>query len=229
MRLDKYISLHTAATRSLAKMAIKSGRVTVNGNVLKDQGRKVLSTDEVCVNGEVISDQGEAYFVYHKPAGVICATEDEEQETVLDMVDGLSHKKLHIAGRLDKDTTGVVLLTSDGQWSHRVTSPKHECAKVYRVKTVDPIHHSLVTQFQEGLLLRDSSKLTLPAKLEVLGNHEAVLTLTEGRYHQVKRMFGACGNKVASLQRLKVGCIDLGDLEEGGVRELTEKEVQSFL
>lgn len=210
-------------------MAIKSGRVQVNGAVHKDQGRKVLDSDEVCVNGEPVLAQGEAYVLYHKPAGVICATEDEEQETVLDMLDGITHKELHIAGRLDKDTTGVVLLTSDGKWSHRVTSPRHKCSKIYLVDTVDPIHESLVEQFREGLLLRDSAKPTLPAVLEVLSERQALLTLTEGRYHQVKRMFGACSNKVATLKRIKVGSIDLGDLEEGEWRDLTPEEVASFL
>ncbi len=209
-------------------MAIKSGRVLVNGEVVKDQGRKVSDTDEICVNGEVISQSGEAYILYHKPAGVICATEDEEQETVIDHLDGITHKTLHLAGRLDKDTTGVVLITSDGQWSHRVTSPRHECSKVYVVQTADPLSQGLIETFKEGILLKDNPKPTRPAELEILAEKEAKLTLTEGRYHQVKRMFGACGNKVVGLKRLSVGCVEIGDLEEGDYRELTEEEIASF-
>ena len=228
MRLDKYIATHSEATRSLAKMAIKSGRVTINGIMTKDQGKKVKPEDEVAVNGNVIEISGEVYLVLHKADGIICATQDEEQDTVLDYLDGYTHKALHIAGRLDKDTTGLVLITSDGQWSHRVTSPNYVCEKVYLLESVIPVQESYIEEFEKGIMLRDEMKPTKPAKLEILDEKSARLTLTEGKYHQVKRMFGAMGNRVTKLHRESVGGVSLGQLKQGEFRELTPEEVASF-
>lgn len=210
-------------------MVIKSGRVTVNGSVEYDQGRKVKADDVILVNGATVSEEGEVYLALYKPAGVLCATEDDEDETVLDLVDGFTHKELHMAGRLDKDTTGLVLLTSDGQWSHRVTSPKFCCKKVYVLRTADPIPESVVEEFAKGIMLREELKATRPAHLELIGECEARLTITEGKYHQVKRMFGAVGNKVIELHRESVGRVTLRDLEPGEYYELTEEEILSFL
>ena len=228
MRLDKYLATHSDATRTLAKMAIKSGRVEVNGEIVKDQGRKLKSDDVVLVNGRELVESGEVYLVLNKQAGIICATQDEEQDTVLDFLDGYTHKDLHIAGRLDKDTTGLVLITSDGQWSHRVTSPNYECQKVYVLETILPIQESYIEEFANGVLLRDEVKPTKPAQLEILGEKSAKLTLTEGKYHQVKRMFGAMGNRVVRLHRESVGGVTLGELGEGEFRELKDEEVASF-
>lgn len=230
MRLDKFIATHSDATRTLAKNAIKSGQVRVNGEVVKDQGRKVSDDDEILVHGQQISASGEVYLALYKPSGVLSSSgEEEEDETVMDLVDGFTHRPLHVAGRLDKDTTGLVLLTSDGAWSHRVTSPKFASEKVYHVTLLDPVDDEVVEIFNEGLMLRGEEKPTLPAKLEILGEREAKLTLTEGRYHQVKRMFGAVGNKVDTLERLSMGAVTLGDLEPGEFRELSDEEIQSFL
>ena len=228
MRLDKYLATHSDATRTLAKMAIKSGRVEINGAVIKDQGKKVKSGDVVSINGRELKESSEVYLVMNKQAGIICATQDEEQDTVLDFLDGFTHKELHIAGRLDKDTTGLVLITSDGKWSHRVTSPNYTCQKIYLLETVIPIQPSYVEEFSKGVLLRGESKPTKPAKLEILAANSARLTLTEGKYHQVKRMFGAMGNRVTKLHREAVGEVTLADLPEGEFRELTEAEVASF-
>lgn len=228
MRLDKYLATHSDATRTLAKMAIKTGRVDINGVVTKDQGKKVKPDDVVSINGRELKESGEVYLVMNKQAGIICATQDEEQDTVLDFVDGYTHKELHIAGRLDKDTTGLVLITSDGKWSHRVTSPNYVCEKVYVLETIIPIQDSYIDEFSAGILLRDETKPTKPAKLEILTETSARLTLTEGKYHQVKRMFGAMGNRVTKLHRESVGGVNLGNLEEGEFRALTEEEVAAF-
>ncbi|MFT5632652.1 MAG: 16S rRNA pseudouridine516 synthase [Rubritalea sp.] len=228
MRLDKYLATHSDATRTLAKMAIKTGRVEINGTVIKDQGKKVKPDDVVSINGRELKESGEVYLVMNKKAGIICATQDEEQDTVLDFLDGYTHKELHIAGRLDKDTTGLVLITSDGKWSHRVTSPNYVCEKSYLLETILPIEESYVEEFSKGILLRDEVKPTRPAKLEIITPTSARLTLTEGKYHQVKRMFGAMGNRVTKLQRESVGGVKLDGLEEGEFRELTESEVASF-
>jgi 16S rRNA pseudouridine516 synthase len=228
MRLDKYLATHSDATRTLAKMAIKTGRVEINGAVVKDQGRKVKLDDVVSINGRELKESGEVYLVMNKKAGIICATQDEEQDTVLDFLDGYTHKELHIAGRLDKDTTGLVLITSDGKWSHRVTSPNYVCEKSYLLETILPIEESYIEEFSKGILLRDETKPTRPAKLEILTPTSARLTLTEGKYHQVKRMFGAMGNRVTRLQRESVGGVKLDGLKEGEFRDLTESEIASF-
>ncbi|PQJ30130.1 pseudouridine synthase [Rubritalea profundi] len=230
MRLDKFIATHSEASRSLAKVAILSGRAKVNGVVVKDQGLKLKPEDEIIVNGQLITESGEVYIALYKPEDVLSSTgDDEEDDTVIDLVDGFTHKELHIAGRLDKDATGLVLLTSDGKWSHRVTSPKFSCEKVYHVTLIDPIDEEIVEIFAEGLYLRGEEKRTLPAKLELLGEREGRLTITEGKYHQVKRMFGAIGNKVLELKRENIGAVTLRDLEPGEFYELDDAEIQSFL
>ena len=228
MRLDKYLATHSDATRTLAKMAIKTGRVEINGVVTKDQGKKVKPDDVVSINGRELKESGEVYLVMNKQAGIICATRDEEQDTVLDFLDGYTHKQLHIAGRLDKDTTGLVLITSDGKWSHRVTSPNYVCGKTYLLETILPMQESYIEEFSNGILLRDETKPTKPAKLEIITPTSARLTLTEGKYHQVKRMFGAMGNRVTKLHRESVGVVHLDGLEEGEFRELTESEIAAF-
>lgn len=230
MRLDKFIATHSEASRTLAKAAIKSGRTKVNGVVIKDQGFKVTNEDEIKVHGKLISESGDVYIALYKPSDVLSSSgEEEEGETVMDLVEGFTHKELHVAGRLDKDTTGLVLLTSDGQWSHRVTSPKFSCEKVYRVTLMDEIDQEVVEIFEEGVMLHGERNATLPAKLEILSDREGRLTLTEGKYHQVKRMFGAIGNKVSELERESIGCLTLKDLEPGEFYELSEEEVASFL
>ena len=228
LRLDKYLANHAGMSRSEARAAVKTGIVTVNGETIRSIGQKVKETDTIFVLNQQVELSGETYLVLHKPAGVICATEDEEHDTVLDMIPDFDDLGLHIAGRLDKDTTGLVLLSSDGQWTHRVTSPNYKSQKVYELETADPIEPSLVESFREGILLRDSPRPTAPAELQLTGQNTARLTLTEGRYHQVKRMFGACGNKVVRLHRVSVGAIDLSGLEQGEFRELTDEEVASF-
>jgi len=228
MRLDKYLATHSDASRTLAKMAIKTGRVEINGTVIKDQGKKVKPDDVVSINGRELKESGEVYLVMNKKAGIICATQDEEQDTVLDFLDGYTHKELHIAGRLDKDTTGLVLITSDGKWSHRVTSPNYVCEKAYLLETILPIEESYIEDFSNGILLRDETKPTRPAKLEILTPNSARLTLTEGKYHQVKRMFGAMGNRVTKLHRESVGGVKLDELQEGAFRALTDSEIASF-
>ncbi|QYJ92993.1 16S rRNA pseudouridine(516) synthase RsuA [Shewanella spartinae] len=228
MRLDKFISESTQLTRSLAKKALHRGEVTVDGQVIKDGSFKLNENQKVCLDGEPISLIGPRFIMLHKPVDTLCSTVDEVYPSVLNLLD-LPHKEdLHIAGRLDADTTGLVLITSDGQWSHRVTSPKRECGKTYLVQLADPLKAEWVEQFATGLALRSEEGLTKPARLELLGSHEARLTITEGKYHQVKRMFAAVGNKVVGLHRESVGEIVLDEsLAPGEWRYLTEAEIAS--
>lgn len=227
MRLDKFLTQSVEVTRSEAKSLLRRGAVRVNGAIIKSASAQVTDADKVELNGEEINLQGPRYYMLHKPEDYVCANSDDEHPVVLDLLYE-SQKDLHIAGRLDIDTTGLVLITDDGQWSHVVTSPKHQCNKRYHVWLAEPLQGDEVEQFATGIMLKSESKVTKPAQLEVINNREAMLTVTEGKYHQVKRMFAAVGNKVIMLHRESIGEIQLDeDLQPGEYRVLTEDEVQS--
>lgn len=229
MRLDKYLAHATGLTRSRAHGMIRSGQVTVNGEVVKVIGFQVADGAEVIWRDQTVVPRGKRYLMLNKPAGVVCATTDAEHKTVLDLLDLEDTRELHVAGRLDRDTTGLVLLTDDGDWSHRITSPKHRCSKTYRATLAEPLDESAVVRFAEGLLLRNEKKKTLPAELEILSPSEARVTLSEGRYHQVKRMFAALGNRVVALHRERIGAVALdAELPPGKWRELTAREIEAL-
>lgn len=237
LRLDKFLCDCTELTRSLAKKVIHKGRVTVNGSVTKDAGHWVKDEDEVCLDGNRLSLRGPMYIMLHKPAGFTCSTQEETHPSALDLLDVDKPDALHFAGRLDVDTTGLVLITDDGQWSHRVTSPRHGCDKRYRVELADPIGTDLIPVFAEGIVLRGEETPTLPATLELIPDtslpdgqtRQAWLTLQEGRYHQVKRMFGAVGNRVVNLHRDQIGPVRLDpELAPGEWRYLTEDEINDL-
>ena len=228
MRLDKFICESTELTRSLAKRALHRGDVTCDGVVVKNSGFKVLPQMEVRLDGVLISVIGERYIMLNKPTDTICSTIDEEYPSVLSLIDIEKMETLHIAGRLDVDTTGLVLITSDGQWSHKITSPKKGCGKRYLVTLADPIDDSLVQVFADGVELRNEDGLTKPALLDIIDPTHVRLTISEGKYHQVKRMFAAVGNKVVNLHREAVAGIELNaDLAAGEWRHLTAEEVAS--
>ncbi|GGB54736.1 16S rRNA pseudouridine(516) synthase RsuA [Shewanella inventionis] len=228
MRLDKFICESTELTRSLAKRALHRGDVTCDGEVVKDSGFKVSPHMDVRLEGQSISIVGERYVMMNKPVDTICSTIDEQYPSVLSLMDIEKVDTLHIAGRLDADTTGLVLITSDGQWSHKITSPKKDCGKRYLVELADPIDNSLVSVFANGIELRNEEGLTKPALLDIITPTQVRLTISEGKYHQVKRMFAAVGNKVVNLHREAVGSIELdADLAPGEWRYLTDDEVSS--
>ncbi|GIU49461.1 16S rRNA pseudouridine(516) synthase RsuA [Shewanella algidipiscicola] len=228
MRLDKFICESTSLTRSLAKKALHRGDVTCDGTIVKDAGFKVTPHHQICLNGEVISVVGPRFIMLNKPVNTICSTIDEEYPSVLSLIDVAKPEELHIAGRLDVDTTGLVLITSDGQWSHKITSPKKECGKRYLVQLADPIGEALIAEFAQGIALRNEDGLTKPATLEIIDPQQVRLTITEGKYHQVKRMFAAVGNKVVGLHRECVGHIELDEaLAPGEWRYLTAAEIAS--
>ncbi|MGX9460342.1 16S rRNA pseudouridine(516) synthase RsuA [Shewanella sp. A14] len=228
MRLDKFICESTELTRSLAKKALHRGDVTCDGVVVKDSGFKVLPQMDVRLEGQTINIVGERYVMMNKPVDTICSTIDEQYPSVLSLMDIEKVDTLHIAGRLDADTTGLVLITSDGKWSHKITSPKKDCGKRYLVELADPIDDSLVQVFVDGIELRNEDGLTKPAILDIIDATHVRLTITEGKYHQVKRMFAAVGNKVVNLHREAVGSIELdSDLAPGEWRLLTDAEVAS--
>lgn len=230
MRLDKYLCDALGATRKEATKIIKSGDVTVNDVVQKSGSFKVTDDCSVEWQGREIIKPGPRYIMLFKPDGFVCSHEDGFNQTAFMLLDEVKMEDLHFAGRLDVDTTGLVLITDDGQWSHRITSPKHKCEKTYRVWLVDAIKDEYIEQFEQGIQLRNEKELTLPAKLEIVDRdeNEVLLTITEGKYHQVKRMFAALGNKVEHLHRERIGAIELCDsLEPGKYRYLTQQEIDS--
>jgi len=230
VRLDKYICKSTELTRNEAKRWLKTGEVRVDGKVIKSGAFQVKENQEVTIEGNLLSPIGTRYIMMHKPLDTICSNIDEVYPSLLHFVDLDRAFELNIAGRLDADTTGLVLLTDDGKWLHNIISPKKACPKVYRVQLADPIANDVAQKFQQGVQLNGEAALTLPAQLEKVTETEVLLTITEGKYHQVKRMFAAIGNKVVGLHREQIGDIALDkQLEPGQWRELTDKEVASFI
>jgi len=230
MRLDKFISQQLEISRAIAHREIRGQRVTVNGEIVRDTAFKLLPDHEVVYDGNVLQMQtGPRYFMLNKPQGYVCSTDDPDHPTIIYFIEEPMSFKLHAAGRLDIDTTGLVLLTDDGQWSHRITSPRHHCEKTYRVTLESPVGDDTAAQFTAGVQLHNEKSLTKPAQLEVITPTDVRLTLSEGRYHQVKRMFAAVGNRVLELHRERIGDIVLdADLEPGEYRALTEEEIASI-
>ncbi|MFT5879161.1 MAG: 16S rRNA pseudouridine516 synthase [Moritella sp.] len=229
MRLDKFISQSTNLTRTLSKREIARGHVKINGDVVRKSDYKVTDGMDVWLSGTSLSQRPPRYIMLHKPVDTVCSTVDEEHPSVLTFIEVDKRNELHIAGRLDVDTTGLVLITDDGQWSHRVTSPKRDCSKRYRVQLAEPIAETAIADFNAGIHLRSEDKPCLPAKLEILSPQEVLLTIQEGKYHQVKRMFASQGNCVIGLHREQIGVIELDPtLALGEWRYLTAEEAASI-
>ncbi|RFS88015.1 16S rRNA pseudouridine(516) synthase RsuA [Serratia marcescens] len=211
MRLDKFLSQQLGISRALVARELRAKRVTVDGEVVKSGAVKLTPEQEVAFDGNPLQQQnGPRYFMLNKPQGYVCSTDDPDHPTVLYFLDEPVAYKLHAAGRLDIDTTGLVLMTDDGQWSHRVTSPRHHCEKTYLVTLEHPLAEDTAQRFAAGVQLHNEKDLT------------------QGRYHQVKRMFAAVGNRVIELHRERIGAIVLDDdLAPGEYRPLTEEEIAS--
>ena len=230
MRLDKFICDCTELTRSQAGKVIRQGLVTVDQQLCKQPATQVKATQQIELDGELLQIIGLRYFVMHKPAGYVCSTDDPDHNTIFALMDEPMQSRLHTVGRLDLDTTGLLLITDDGQWSHQISSPKHECAKTYRAWLADPVDASAIALFEAGVMLNGEKHPTKPAQLEIVTPQECLLTIHEGRYHQVKRMFAAIGNKVVKLHREQIGSFKLGDdLAEGEYRELTAAGAAAFI
>lgn len=228
MRLDKFLSQNSDSSRSLIQQAIKAGRVSVNDVIAKKGDQKLLGDEIITLDGNQVKAFQTRYLMLHKPLGYVCANSDSDYPVVVDLIRLPRWQELQIVGRLDIDTTGLVLLTDDGQWNHRITSPRHECDKVYRVTTADPISTETAALFAAGVQLHGEKAPTRPAQLELISSHEARLKIHEGKYHQVKRMFGAAGNLVVALHRESIGSIELDPaLAPGEYRALTIDEIKS--
>jgi 16S rRNA pseudouridine516 synthase len=228
MRLDKYLANVSAYSRSDAKKLLKAGRVTVDGKRVTEPRCEVDVTAVVAVDGESLRPPTKRFYMLNKPVGYVSATKDREHLTVLDLLDEDNCERLHIAGRLDMDTTGLVLITDDGGWSHRVTAPKSDCKKTYYIELYEALTEEAISQIEQGIHLDNEKRPTLPASLEKLDDYSCRLTISEGKYHQVKRMFVAVGNNVEKLHRERIGDIVLDDsLSLGEYRALTEQEINS--
>lgn len=227
-RLDKLIASQGTLSRSETVRLIRAGKVTVDGVVCRDAACKVEETCAVTVNGEPLSYQRFVYLMMNKPAGILCVSRDPKVPTVLDLLPpALRRKGLFPAGRLDKDTVGLVLLTDDGDFAHRLLAPKNDIVKRYQVRLDGPLTEEHCRRFAEGIVLADGTPCR-PATLKILEDSEqplAEIGITEGRYHQIKRMFGTVDRGVVWLKRLSMGPLELDPmLNEGETRPITEKE-----
>jgi len=245
MRLDKFICKSTELNKAQAIQRIHDGEVIVNGEAITTESSQVHENNTITLNSQALKLRPFRYILLHKPADTICSNTDGDYPSLFNALENDSKiervSELHIAGRLDVDTTGLVLITDDGRWTYNITRPDKHCTKTYRVglsyTIAEDAIEALVERFKHGLQLQSENQLTLPALLEVLPvktskikkgeNQEVLLTITEGKYHQVKRMFAAVGNRVLTLHREKIGDIQL-DVELGQWRYLTDSEIKAF-
>ena len=228
-RLDKFLCDCGVGTRSQVKGMLKAGRVTVDGVSERDNSRKIdPQRQSVALDGQVLRLRGRVVLMLNKPAGFVTATEDKKESTVMELIPAqYRHLALRPVGRLDKATEGLLLFTDDGDLLHRLISPKKEVPKVYYARHEGAADEADVAAFAAGLTLRDGT-VCLPAKLEPLGIGESIVTVCEGKYHQVRRMLASRGMPVTYLERRQEGDLLLGDLPRGAVRELTGKELENL-
>ncbi|MEJ5280266.1 pseudouridine synthase [Pseudomonas sp. MYb541] len=228
MRVDRLLSNLPRFNRKQVRLLLAERRVSVDGVAVSDPHHEVREFSRVCVDDEVLQAGKPArYFMLHKPQGCVSATADPQHPTVLDLLDEPDKGELHIAGRLDFNTTGLMLITNDGQWSRRLTQPQTKLPKVYLVQTEQTIGPEYAMTFAQGLYFAFEDLTTQPAELELLGPTTARLSIVEGRYHQVKRMFGHFDNKVIGLHRERMGPLVLDvALAPGQYRALTDDEIR---
>ena len=231
MRLDKFLCEMGVGTRSEVKNYLKKGQVTVNEEIIKKPETKIdENKDTICFLGRPLSYEAVQYFLLNKPAGCVTATRDNLSETVMSFLPENRRDDLFPVGRLDKDTEGLLLITNDGQLAHELLSPRKHVDKTYFAVVDGLVCEEHIQQFAKGLDIGDED-LTMPANLKILKSAEVSeieLTIQEGRFHQVKRMFEAVGTKVTYLKRISMGSLVLGDLQPGEVRTLTEEEVEQL-
>lgn len=229
IRLDKYLADMGLGTRTEVKKDIKKGRISVNGEIIKSPEYKIDSqTDAVLADGKEIAYEELIYYMLNKPQGVVSATEDRRDKTVLDLISEKKRKDLFPVGRLDKDTEGLLLITNDGELAHNLLAPKKHVDKKYFVRLKAPLSEENRKRLEEGVDIGED-KLTLPAQVFVLNEErdEAEIIIREGKFHQIKRMFHAVGNEVVFLKRLSMGSLVLDEaLLPGEYRLLTPQEIE---
>lgn len=226
MRLDKFLSDMKCATRSQLKKDIRAGLVTVNGTIVRQSDFAVdEKQDKICYKGTMYEYEKFVYYMLNKPAGVVSATEDKRDKTVVDLLKEAGRNDLFPMGRLDKDTEGLLILTNDGALAHDLLSPAKHVEKVYECTLAAPFDRIQKEKLEQGIDIGEK-KLTMPAKVTILGEKKIALTILEGKFHQVKRMLQAVGNEVTYLKRVRMGGLTLDEhLKPGEYRKLTGEEV----
>lgn len=226
MRLDKILAHMGFGSRKEVKEYIRKGYVMINGQTIKDDDFKVdPQNDEIVFLDEDVRYEEMIYLIMNKPQGYVSATYDSKEATVLDLIEGYDKRHLFPIGRLDKDTTGLLILTNDGQLAHQLLSPTKHVDKVYELTFRGEFKDTYFKEFEDGIVLDDGYKC-LPAKFVLIGQNHGLITIKEGKYHQVKRMMQALGMEVTTLKRIKFGGLDLPtDITEGSYRKMTSEEL----
>lgn len=230
MRLDFFLSKQAAYSRQSVLQLIALRQIRVDGVLVSNREHPVTSFSRIDVSGKPVTlSQAARYFMLNKPAGYLSATTDKQHPVALELLEGVEQQGLHIAGRLDRATTGLLIMTDDGKWSRKLTEPKQKIPKTYLVETAYALSPETPQRFAEGIYFGYEKMTTSPALIELLSENSARLTIYEGRYHQVKRMFAAVGNRVVNLHRESMGEISLDPkLKLGEFRALTTQEVDSL-
>lgn len=227
-RLDRFISQNSTFKRADTRLLIAQKRILLDGQLAHSAQQKVTQFTHVLLDDQCLQDNQSVYLILNKPQGVVSATKDLQHTTVLDLLEHPQKNELHIVGRLDLNTTGLVLLTNDGAWSRQISLPETKLAKTYEVTVAQPLTAEYIEVFREGIYFAYEGITTQPACLEILSEYNAKLTLTEGKYHQVKRMFGFFQNQVLALHRASVGSLTLTGLKLGQSRVLTAQELSAI-
>lgn len=223
-RLDRFVSQHSQYKLSDVQRLLAQKRIWLDGLPAHSIQQSVSKFTHVMLDYECLQDNQPVYIMLNKPKGVVSATKDAKHTTVLDLIDHPQKDELHIAGRLDFNSTGLVLLTNDGAWSRQISLPETKLTKTYEVTLSKPMTEAYITTFQQGIYFAYEGITTQPAQLEILSAYKARISLVEGKYHQVKRMFGYFQNEVLSLHRISVGSMTLNGLKEGESRVLSEAD-----
>ncbi|KEI70105.1 pseudouridine synthase [Endozoicomonas elysicola] len=228
-RLDRFLAKHLQVPRKQVRLVLLANRITVDGDVVREMDYQLHEFDQVALDGQLLRGDKPRHIMVHKPVGVVSATKDDIHPTVLDLLPEEERHGLHIVGRLDLNTSGLVLLTNDSRWSKALMAPDHHVAKEYLVTLQNPLSGDYIPVFRDGMYFGYEGITTLPATLEILSPYQAKVVLVEGKYHQIKRMFGRFRNPVVGLHRSRVGNLILdSDLPPGQWRHLTSGEIAAL-
>ncbi len=228
-RIDRFISQTLSVKRRDIKGMLAQGRVQVDNDIIRDADLRIHEFSRIVVDGDVLQNRVPVHVIMNKPVGVVSATKDDQHTTVVDLMDRPDKAQLHIVGRLDLNSSGLLLLTNDGRWSRQLSLPETKVSKVYRVTLKNPLSEDYVQAFAEGMYFPYENITTRPARLKIIDEYTAEVTLVEGKYHQIKRMFGRFRNPVLALHRLSVGNLTLDEtLLSGQSRNLTVSELSEL-
>ncbi len=210
-RLDQFISRQCDLSRKDVRLLLAQKRVLVDGVIATEIAQRVHKFSHIILDNKILQANEAYYFMLNKPVGVVCATQDKEHKTVIDLIHGKHKNSLHLVGRLDLNSSGLVLLTNDSRWSRELTSPEQKIEKRYIVTVKKPLSSEYIDAFEKGFYFAYENIITRPAKLKIISTYQAEVILTEGRYHQIKRMFGRFRNPVIALHRISIGQFTLDD------------------